>query len=130
MTMINYLIEEQIVQINKEVLNEIKVKRADSFKVLSWLKLRKVLQEVECQGQDVFDKATLLLKGLAQEHPFASGNRRTALVSTLKFLEINHQKMTLDFNPKVLQGVRENYYSNEEIKEWLKGGDIRGFKRK
>jgi len=29
----------------------------------------------------------------------------------------------------VLNGIRENYYTREEIKKWLKGGKIREFKR-
>jgi hypothetical protein len=30
---------------------------------------------------------------------------------------------------KVMQGVRENYYSHEELKEWLKNGKIKEFRR-
>ena len=128
--MTNYLTVEQVIQINKEVLLEIKVKKADSFKVLSVLKLGKVLESMEKEGKDVFDKAVALLKGLTQEHPFASGNRRTALVAVLKFLELNSHSIQLDFNPRTLQGIRESYYSDKEIKDWLIGGDIREFKRK
>ena len=44
--------------------------------------------------------------------------------------EINGHATELSFNPKVLQGVRESYYSDKEIKDWLMGGEIREFKRK
>ena len=30
---------------------------------------------------------------------------------------------------KVLQGVRENYYTDAELKEWIQHGQIRHFKR-
>ena len=29
----------------------------------------------------------------------------------------------------VLQGIRERYYKDSEIKKWLNGGNIREFKR-
>ncbi len=45
--MVTYLTAEQIIEINKEVLREVKVKKADSFKVLSSLKLRNLLEDVE-----------------------------------------------------------------------------------
>lgn len=44
-------------------------------------------------GQDlypsVFDKAAQLCYGLANNHPFVDGNKRTALHSMLVYLEIN-----------------------------------------
>ncbi|MEK6867859.1 MAG: hypothetical protein AABX98_03495, partial [Nanoarchaeota archaeon] len=70
--------------------------------------------------------------GLVQKHPFASGNRRTALIVTKYFLLENNQKFFVEDQPKqarVMQGIRENYYSHEEVKEWLKNGKIREFKR-
>jgi len=32
-------------------------------------------------------------------------------------------------NARVLMGIREDFYSDVEIKEWLKNGKIRQFKR-
>jgi len=32
-------------------------------------------------------------------------------------------------NVKVMIGIRENYYSQNEIKEWIKNGKIKKFKR-
>lgn len=29
----------------------------------------------------------------------------------------------------VMRGIREGYYTEEEIKEWIKNGEIRAFKR-
>lgn len=74
----------------------------------------------------------MLLKGLIQKHPFASGNRRTAFIAAKDFILINAHKFGIRDDPtsaKVMQGIREDYYSNNEIKEWLKYGKIREFKR-
>ena len=81
---------------------------------------------------DIYDKALVLLRGLIQNHPFASGNRRTALIVTKDFLLSNNAKFKIRDDPKyakVMQGIREDYYTNKEIKEWIKNGKIKEFKR-
>ncbi len=128
--MVKYLSEDETIAINKEVLQNVKVKKADKFDVLSRLKLSKVLESAKTKEGDVLDKAIVLLKGLAQEHPFASGNRRMAIVAAIKFLELNGLKANFEHNPKTLQGIRENFYTEKEIREWLSGGEMREFKRK
>src|SRR3989338_2345891 len=127
--MANYLTPEEIIAINKETLAEIKAKKADSFKVLSSMKISKLLEAVEAKTCNIYDKAVVLLKGLVQEHPFASGNRRTAMLAVIRFLRFNCIEPKIKEEPKILQGVRENYYKDEEIKSWLQGGDMREFKR-
>ena len=128
--MVEYLSYDELVLINKEVLKEVKAKKADKFELLSRMKIINVLESVEKKLGDVVDKAVALLKGLAQEHPFASGNRRTAVVAAIKLLKMNGHSVSFEHNPKILQGIRENYYSDVEIRDWLLGGDMREFKRK
>ena len=127
--MIHYLTNDEIIAINKEVLSSIKVKKADSFKVLSHRKLNAVLEKVAEEPGDIYEKAVTLLKGISQEHPFASGNRRTSMAATVRFLRMNGEEALVKEDAKILQGVRESYYANSEIKQWLKGGDTREFKR-
>ena len=115
--------------INKRILADVKIKKADSFKVLSHLKIMKLLENVENTEGNIYDKAVVLLKGMVQEHPFASGNRRTAMLATITFLQLNNAEVKIKEKAKVLQGVREDYYSNDKLKEWLMGGDIHEFKR-
>lgn len=70
---------------------------------------------------------------LEKSHPFASGNRRTAFITTKKFLRDNNVKPKVPNNnghSKILLGIREGYYNNIEIKEWLKNGKIRTFTRR
>lgn len=132
MVEIIYPIVEKIIEYNFLVLDLIKVKKADSPKVLSENKIREIIQECKESNGDVYDKAVILLKGLVQKHPFASGNRRTAFIVTKDFVLSNKQKFNIEDDPnyaRALQGVRENYYTDEEIKEWIKNGKIRKFER-
>jgi hypothetical protein len=48
------------------------------------------------------------------------------------FLVMNKQKIGVEDNPenaKVLLGIREGYCSDAELKEWIRNGKIREFKR-
>lgn len=47
-------------------------------------------------GGDLFDLAAVLLWHLASDHPFADGNKRTALASALVFLAINGVELAQD----------------------------------
>ena len=126
---LRYLTCDEIIAINRESLKALKVKKADSFKVLSHAKISKVVEQVQQAAGDVYDKAAILLKGLAQEHPFASGNRRTAMLAAIRFLRMNGCEPNVKEDAEILQGIRENYYSDGEIKSWLKGGELREFRR-
>lgn len=123
---------EDIIVMNKKMLMDIKVKKADAHKVLSKSKIKNVLELVHATKGDVFDKAVVMLKGLVQAHPFASGNRRTAYASALNFIELNGKSAKSDKGEQtnVLQGIREGYYKDNEIRDWLEKGEIREFKRK
>lgn len=47
-------------------------------------------------GADIAEQAATLLVGLAENQPFVDGNKRTALVVTLTFLNLNGYSLTLD----------------------------------
>ncbi len=128
----NYLSVGKIIELNFLALLAIKAKKADQPKVLSETKIRQVLNECSNSAGDVFDKATILLKGLVKAHAFASGNRRTAFIAMKYFLIMNNSKTKISDDPKnsrIMLGIRESYYSDEEIKEWIKHGKIKQFKR-
>ena len=129
---IKYPTENKIIEYNKFILQEIKVRKADQPKVLSREKLKEAINECKKKKGELYDKAASLLKSLIQKHPFASGNRRTAIASVEMFLEDNKLKLRIKNTKEqaeVLQGVRENFYTHKEIKDWLKNGKIREFKR-
>jgi len=132
MANIEYPSAEKIIEYNVFVLKLIKVKKADQPKILSQQKIINVIDKVKETKGDVYDKAVILIKGIIQSHAFASGNRRTAFIVTKEFLIKNKKAFNVPDNPsqaKVMQGIRENHYKDEEIKEWLKNGKIKEFKR-
>jgi death-on-curing family protein len=127
--MTEYLNAEQLAEVNRRVLKEVKVKRADSHRVANREKLESIVEEVRATDGDLLEKATCLLVGLTKKHAFDSGNRRTAYTATKLFLEANGQVMKADPDPRVLTGIREGFYRTEEVIEWLKGNGIREFER-
>ncbi|HLD33717.1 MAG TPA: type II toxin-antitoxin system death-on-curing family toxin [Candidatus Nanoarchaeia archaeon] len=123
---------EKVVELNALILSIIHAKKGDKAELLNRQKLNKILEDCEACKGDIFDQAAILLKELVRQHPFASGNRRTALITTKYFLIENKEKFALpneEEYARILVGIREDYYSNEEIKEWIKHGKIRQFKR-
>jgi len=132
MVSLKYPSAEKIIEYNILSLTFIKVKKADQPKVLNQRKIINILDETKKVRGDIYDKAIVLMKGLIQEHAFASGNRRTAFIVTKEFLSSNHKAFNIPDKPeqaRVMQGIRENYYKDDEIKGWIKNGKIREFKR-
>jgi prophage maintenance system killer protein len=132
MKKIVYPTADQVIEYNILSLTIIKVKKADQPKVLSMGKIDYIIRGCKELDGDLYDKAVFLLKSIIKQHAFASGNRRTAFIVTKEFLKENHGKFNIEDDPKqarVMQGIRENYYSDEEIKVWIKHGKIKTFKR-
>jgi death-on-curing family protein len=127
-----YLTVEKVIEYNILAINLIKIKKADKAEVLSRSRLIEVVEGCKELKGDVYDKAVFLLKGLIQKHSFASGNRRTAFIAVKDFLLSNGEKFGVADNPeqaKIMTGIRENFYKDEELKEWLRHGKIRKFER-
>ncbi|MFH1696139.1 MAG: type II toxin-antitoxin system death-on-curing family toxin [Candidatus Micrarchaeota archaeon] len=130
--MVEYPSVDKIVEFNLLALSVIKVKKSDSAKLLSKVKIFDVVDSCKSFKGDLYDKAVVLLKRIIQVHAFASGNRRTAFITVKYFLVMNNEKLGVKDDPenaRVMLGIREGYYSDNEIKEWLKNGEIREFKR-
>ena len=132
MKQIAYLTTEKIIELNILALSIFKVKKADKPHVLSYKKIEDITNGcIQVKG-DVYDKATFFLKEIVRKHPFASGNHRTAVIAAKAFIQANKAV----FSPKddssqvtVLMGIREDYYSDQEIKEWIQPDKIREFRR-
>lgn len=128
--LLQYPSREQIIELNKQLLEKVRVKKADKHEVLLPSAIEFVIEEVRMSYGDTYDKATILLVGLTQKfHIFGSGNRRTAFEATRVFLVLNGEEFRAEVNPRAMQGIREGFYSKKEIKEWLKGNGIREFNR-
>ncbi|MBI4919554.1 type II toxin-antitoxin system death-on-curing family toxin [archaeon] len=127
-----YLDKGELIGYNVFILNIIRAKKADKAEVLSNSRIKDILEGCKSLEGDTYDKAVYLLKEIIQKHPFASGNRRTAIVTVKSFLVKNKLYFGVKDSPeqaRVLVGVREKFYKDEEIKEWLKDGKIREFRR-
>lgn len=55
-------------------------------------------QHQEVFGQELYptlhEKAAALLRGIIADHPFVDGNKRTAMLTAMVFLELNSQRLT------------------------------------
>lgn len=71
---------------------------------------------------DIITKASCYLRCLAMNHPFFDGNKRTALLSTIIFLELNGYKITCNNNTlyKITKEIVENKSDIPEIIEKIK----------
>ena len=120
---------DELVEVNRTVIKEIRVRKADAARVLSTSILQNIISHARRTEGDIYDKAASLLIDLTRFHPFASGTRRTAYLATRLFLEWNDASIRVVHEPSVLQGIREAFYTREEVKAWLKGDEIRKFSR-
>ncbi|MCL4377151.1 MAG: type II toxin-antitoxin system death-on-curing family toxin [Actinobacteria bacterium] len=72
--------------------------------------------------QSIFDKAAALFHSLMFNHAFIDGNKRTAMVSTARFLYVNGYNLEIskrEFVAFPLE-VENKHLSIEEISKWLK----------
>jgi len=128
---ITYPSQKDMLEINKIVLEEIRVQKADRYGLMPSGKetIRNLIRRMKSAKGDIFDKTVVLLKGIIRQHPFMSGNRRTAMIATMTFLEINGKRFIAKKDIGVIYGIRELFYSDKEINKWIRGGEIREFKR-
>ena len=142
---------EEIIDYNVLALTLIKAKKSDAAKVLSRQKINDALEACEKAEGGIREKAAVLLKSLVCAHAFASGNRRTAFLAAKDFVSTKFaNKLCAPWNYRnskliknggefripddpssafVLRGIREGFYSLDEIKEWIEHGKIREFGR-
>ena len=99
LTRIEYLSTEQLVEINKRVLKDIKVKRADSHRVANRKKLDSVVEEVRALDGGAYEKAACLLDRPDEEARLRQRNRRTAYAATELFLEANGETLKAEPEP-------------------------------
>ena len=123
---------DEIQYYNTIAIEMFRKSKSDQAKTISVSYIQKTIDKTKKNPGDVYDKAARLLIELTRIHAFESGNKRTAFLSTKKFVLKNEGKFnipdTID-NVKVMIGIRENYYSQNEIKEWIMNGKIKKFER-
>ena len=78
----------------------------------------------------VFEKAAALFHGIIFDHPFADGNKRTALFSAVRLLYLNGYEFTALNNeaaafPLFVENTRPDI---SEISIWFKKHSVKGIK--
>lgn len=71
---------------------------------------------------DVFDLAAAYAFGIARDHPFVDGNKRTAFVAAAVFLLDNGYEIDVDDTSvvQVILAVSEGSMSEAELAAWLR----------
>jgi death-on-curing protein len=120
-----YLTAERVIKVNKEVTST----SGDPFAVENQGNLEHLIEAIKYKYEGKKDavllKAAFMLDMLANKgHIFVEGNKRTAVTSTIAFLDLNgyvtdtsDQKAVMDFVLKVASGKA----SLREIATWLNG---------
>jgi len=104
----------------------------DQAKTINISYIEKSIDKSKKNPGDIYDKTARLLIELTRIHAFESGNKRTAFLSTKKFVLRNGGKFNIPDttnNVKIMIGIRENYYTQNEIKERIINGKIKKFTR-
>lgn len=96
--MTKYLTVEQVIDFHDDLLNQFGGLRGirDKNLLRSALEAPKMTFEGAEMYPSIFDKAAAYLYLLTKNHPFSDGNKRTAFVATLVFLEVNQVKTSFD----------------------------------
>ena len=132
MVEIIYPTVEEIQYNNTIAIEMFRRSKHDQAKTISVAYIQKIIDSIKLEPGDIYDKAAILLFELTRMHAFESGNKRTAFLSTKKFVITNGEGFNIpdtESNVKIMIGIRENYYTQKEIKEWIKYGKIKTFKR-
>ena len=79
-------------------------------------------------GSSLFELAASLCFGVAKNHPFNDGNKRTALLSTRAFLYLHGQMLEPVQQDEVatMVAVAENSLNEQQLASWVRLNSRRG----
>jgi len=128
-SVIHYLSEAEIIAINEEVISNFG--GLHGVKDLNLLHLAAGRPQMSVAFQDayksIFNKAAALFHSIINNHPFLDGNKRTALLSAISFLERN--KWGIEFKRKeavkFTRKAHNGNYTVEQISKWLKEHSVK-----
>jgi death-on-curing family protein len=132
MVEIVYPTVDEIQYYNTIAIEMFRKSKKDQAKTISISYLQQAIDTTKKTSGDLYEKAAHLLRELTHIHAFESGNKRTAFLATKKFVFNNGGKFNIPDtvnNVKIMIGIRENYYSQAEIRGWIVHGKIKKFER-
>jgi death-on-curing protein len=116
----DYLEADEIIGINRKVLGG-----SAALRDRGLLESAAARPQASAFGEDAYptlaEKAAALLHSLARNHPFVDGNKRTATLATIAFLELNqirvkwNREEALEF----IVAVAEGKHDVPAIARWL-----------
>jgi prophage maintenance system killer protein len=111
---------KHIIKANDLMIKMFPASKSEKHKVLGSYKIDEAIKETKEFPGSRIDKSAVLLRTLANKHPFASANRRTAYYVTNEFLWKNEgygiakkEKSGKKFMYKVRQGMSHNRIKKE-----------------
>lgn len=115
---------EAIVEFNKHEVSS----SSEEYKLEDENRLRKILEGVRQQGEDLptkealIKKASFLLFRITSVQPFHEGNKRTAYVTTKAFLNANGFSIHVSKEEvfEILEGIVFGRIHLNHVEEWLK----------
>ena len=126
--MIKYLTYQQVIFIHDDLLKNFGglFGIRDKNLLLSALEMPKVAFGNKKIHPSIFEKAAAYLYHLVQNHPFNDGNKRTAYVVVLVFLEINHAtiKFKIDDLEQIVLDVANGKLNKIQLAHFFKYGKI------
>ena len=84
--------------------------------------LQRPLNKFAYTTPDPFDLAAAYAFGIARNHPFVDGNKRTALVASFTFLKINgfRMKSTQTDNVRTFLALAAGEIGEDELAQWFR----------
>ena len=114
---------QDIIINNKKVIKIHKETKAERHKILGRYNLQPIINEAKKTKGGIFQKASILLRGINQAHAFASANKRTAYFTANQFIYQNINQLVLKKRNKqkeIAIKVREGRITDKELTDWLK----------
>lgn len=84
--------------------------------------LQRAQNKLAYGAPDIFDLAAAYAFGIARNHPFIDGNKRTALVASFTFLYVNGWIMTSsqDGNVEVFLDLASGQLQEDQLAAWFR----------
>lgn len=121
---INWLSIEDIIQINKRLIEE-----QTPDEPISVIKPNELSSSQYSPSQyryfndceDIFELCSVLICSLIRNHCFENANKRTAMQSGYIFLLMNGFELTASDDDfiEIAEGIALNIYTREEVSDWL-----------
>jgi death-on-curing protein len=118
---------DEVAEFNQLALSIVRTTKADSHAILSVAKINSAIDECRNSPGNIYDKAAVLMRALTKAHAFASGNRRTAFLTSKYFVTVNGGKFKVPDNEEnavVMKELREGKHTDQQISEWIRNGKI------